>query len=666
MPTQHVTPSIVLQKPHTRTVQDYHKWHLRLGHLHPSRIHQLAIKGLVTGLPNTLKEPPPKITCTGCAVGKQVSAPFHSRPRIASLCSHIHTDICGPFRVESLDKNLYFATFIDEFSRYLHVHIAPRKNLAAAYIKDFISHIHHTTPYRITDITMDNGREYFSKDLQTFYNQNHVTTHPTTPYTPQENSIAERVNRTLLETVRSMLHSSKLPHHLWDYALRAATEHHNHAPHSAHGQTPISLWTNSIPDVSNFLPFGQYGFVYNRQPLTKLQPRATLMQYLGRYDANHCYVYDKSTCTVSRCRVHDFKLYDPHTDPTKTVPTHPHTYQAHHTAQLLPHPTFTSPKTLSEARNAPDSAEWTKSWNAELDNLENRGTITYVPRSSIPPTTKILPYKTVLKTKTDSNGNPISRKTRCNVRGDLQKPHEHYDPDSISSPVADRDAIRVALALAAAHGYEAHHWDLEAAFLHESFNDSQTIYIHQPPRFDGTIKYPGCVGKLTGNMYGARQACHIFSQGLSKHLQLTNFTRLSSDRSTYLLTSTTDTRKFVFFVITVDDFQVISNDSELRDHAKQHIQTKYVLKDLGPVDHILRWKVLRTPESITISQPAYISQILHKFGMDNCKPASTPMASTLLSQTDNDNHWTQRYTTITDLSAVCDTWLIQLGQILHS
>ena len=260
-----------------------------------------------------------------------------------------------------------------------------------------------------------------------------------------------------------------------------------------------------------------------------------------------------------------------------------------------------------------------------------------MPRASIPPNTKLLPVKFVLKTKTDATGKPISRKTRCNIRGDLQKPHEHYNPDAISSPVADRDAIRLALSLAAAHNYEAHHWDLDSAFLHEEFGDENTLYIHQPQRFNGTYKYPNHVGMVTGNMYGAKQACRIFTQGLSQHLHLTNFNRLTSDSCTYLLTAPNDSSQFVFFVITIDDFLVISNNPQLREHAKQHLQTKYILKDLGPVTHLLGWKVTRTTEAIKISQPAYIAALLEKFGLQNAKPASSPIATDLINTTEQIN-----------------------------
>ena len=520
---------------------------------------------------------------------------------------------------------------MDENNRYLHVHVSPNKNTAAAHIQRHISRIHTLTPIRITDITMENAKEYHTHSLQQFYHQEHITVHPTIPHTPQENALAERVNRSLLDTIRSLLLSSGLPETLWDYALHAAVDYHNHSPHSAHNKIPITMWNGTIPDVTTLLKFGQLGHIHNRHTNNKLRPRASLVHYIGRLDTTHYHTYDPQTNKIGRCRIKDFKTYDPNTDPVVTCNTAKNNTQSNN---ISPDSTpFSTPKTLSDARKAPDAAEWAVSWNHELDSLEKRGTITYIPSTQVPPDTKLLPVKMVLKTKTDANGNPITRKTRCNLRGDLQRPHEHYDPDNIASPVADRDAIRTALAIAAAHDYDAHHWDIESAFLHEAFGESTPLYIHQPQRFDGSYKYPGYVGKITGNIYGAKQACNTFTRGLSKYLELHNFTRLTSESCTFLLRSTLDNTKFVFFVITIDDFLVVSNCSKLRELAKQQLQAKYIIKDLGPVRHILGWKIERTDQAITVTQPAYIATLLETFGLTGAKTATTPNASDILNTT---------------------------------
>ena len=111
--------------------------------------------------------------------------------------------------------------------------------------------------------------------------------------------------------------------------------------------------------------------------------------------------------------------------------------------------TATNARSLRAARRAPDSHLWEESWNSELQSLEKHGTLSYIPKSLLPPNVTLLPLKFTLRLKRDEAGNIISRKTRCTARGDKQILHVHDDPDNISSPVADRDAVRCALALTA-------------------------------------------------------------------------------------------------------------------------------------------------------------------------------------------------------------------------
>jgi len=131
----------------------------------------------------------------------------------------------------SAHNNVYFAAFVDEHSSFLQVYTSSLKGTAAAHIKNYIERIHESTPHRITDITMDNAKEHFTHDLKNFCNEQTITTHPTIPYTLQENATAEGVNQTLMETIRAFLHTTNLPFKLWDYALHAAVDYYNHAPY---------------------------------------------------------------------------------------------------------------------------------------------------------------------------------------------------------------------------------------------------------------------------------------------------------------------------------------------------------------------------------------------------------------------------------------------------
>lgn len=117
--------------------------------------------------------------------------------------------------------------------------------------------------------------------------------------------------------------------------------------------------------------------------------------------------------------------------------------------------------------------------------------------------------------KHDEDGKIKEFKCRCTVRGDKQKPHEHYDPSQLSSAVASKDAIRVGLSLAAEHDLHAVHIDIKSAFLSDILDDTRNTYVHQLPRFDGNYKHPNCVSILQQNIYGTRNACRIFTTGLA-------------------------------------------------------------------------------------------------------------------------------------------------------
>jgi len=615
------------------TIRDYHKWHLKLNHIHPNKIHYMAKNGLVSNMPSTLLRTPPRdFICSGCAQGKMHAAPFRRKVRLAPIGSHLHTDVCGPMPHNSFSRNRFFITFLDEGSRFLT--LIPIKSKAdvgstlSQHITDTLTH----TPHRITQLTSDNAKEYHTHSLTSFYKQHNIHLHPTIPHTPQENSLAERVNRTIMNTTRTTLLSANLPLELWDYAAIAAADTYNHTPHAAHGQLPAALWHNIHPQVDSLLPFGTDGYIYDPSPHNKLQSRSKLVTYIGRCDYNHYFVYDRDSHKISRCRTRDFTIYDPLHDPICTTSPSSMTLTA-----KTPSLTFTEPKNVKQARSAPDAREWEIAWNAELDNLEDRGVLTYIPKTDVPPNTKLLPVQTVIKLKTDSDGSPTTRKVRCTIRGDRQISGLHYDPDDLSSPVASREAIRTALALAAAHNWHTFNWDLEAAFLHELFTEDRHIFLHQPRRFDGTLKYPNHVAKLTGNMYGSRQACKIFTEGLADFLNVSDFSRLTSDTCSFLLRHQINPSHFVLLVITVDDFLVVSNHIPLVNKVKTRLQQKYTLKDLGQVTNILGWKVEHSKEGIKISQPGYIQNLIDRFGQTDAKPFPSPIASELVADLNSES-----------------------------
>lgn len=110
---------------------------------------------------------------------------------------------------------------------------------------------------KIKILRTDNGTEYESNEFHDFCNETGIKRETTTPYTPKQNGVAKRKDRTIMEVVRSMLHDQRLPKFLWDEAKNTVVYVQNRCPHQAlDSKTPEEMFTGKKPDVSHFRIFG--------------------------------------------------------------------------------------------------------------------------------------------------------------------------------------------------------------------------------------------------------------------------------------------------------------------------------------------------------------------------------------------------------------------------
>jgi hypothetical protein len=105
----------------------------------------------------------------------------------------------------------------------------------------------------------------------------------TTPYNPQQNGVAERKNRTIMEVVKTMIHDQDLPMHLWDEAARTTVYVQNILSHSALGfKTPEEIFSGKKPKVSHLKIFGCPVFVHIlKERRTKLDPSGKKGIFVG-------------------------------------------------------------------------------------------------------------------------------------------------------------------------------------------------------------------------------------------------------------------------------------------------------------------------------------------------------------------------------------------------
>lgn len=252
----------------TRDVNDdkMTRWHQRYGHLNISDLKNLKMKEIVKGIDFTIKTD--KFQCKICDQSKIHTQPFKpSKNRENGILNLIHSDICGPMNVESLGGSRYFVTFIDDFSRYTEIIMLRKRSDVLQAFRNYKRRMENQTGRRIKKLRTDNGKEYLSNDFKKFLEDEGIARQLSVEYTPQQNGVAERANRTIVEMARCMLQQSGLPQSLWAEAVSTATFIRNRCPTKClNNKTPIEAWTDNKPYVGFFRIFGSKVIALNKGP----------------------------------------------------------------------------------------------------------------------------------------------------------------------------------------------------------------------------------------------------------------------------------------------------------------------------------------------------------------------------------------------------------------
>ena len=168
------------------------KWQRRLGHLNQADV--------VRNAPETVKELDD--VCNVCALAKITKAPV---PRAVvtqaeEKLERVFTDVMGPFRVESLSGFLFCIVFADQYTKFVFVDSLKARSEALASLKKF--DLSAGTPKKLRQ---DNSKEFLSEQFKTYCLDAGILQEKSIPETPQQNGLAERCNRTLLEMARCFL-----------------------------------------------------------------------------------------------------------------------------------------------------------------------------------------------------------------------------------------------------------------------------------------------------------------------------------------------------------------------------------------------------------------------------------------------------------------------------
>lgn len=191
-------------------------------------------------------------------MGKQHRQPFKpSETQTANLLEIVHSDLVGPMKTVSIGGGKWLLTFIDDFSRKVFVYFLKEKSEVLDTFIEFKAFVEKQTKRCIKIFRTDNGGEYCSRRFNQFCKVNGIHHQLTNAHTPQQNGVAERMNRTIQEKARCMIFDAGVDDSYWAEACNMACHVINRSVcASLVNKTPEEVWTGRKVDVSHLRIFG--------------------------------------------------------------------------------------------------------------------------------------------------------------------------------------------------------------------------------------------------------------------------------------------------------------------------------------------------------------------------------------------------------------------------
>jgi transposase InsO family protein len=153
----------------------------------------------------------------------------------------------------------------------------------ATALKELVALMERQMRRKLKTLRTDNGTEFVNSEIEQLCKQNGITHQTTTPYTPEQNGIAERAIAIYFDMVCCMLHSSGMDVCYWGEAFMYAVHIWNITPTAALNRVPEHAWTGCKPDISHLRVFGSIAYVNIPKKLCgrKLEPTAVKCRLLG-------------------------------------------------------------------------------------------------------------------------------------------------------------------------------------------------------------------------------------------------------------------------------------------------------------------------------------------------------------------------------------------------
>ncbi|MDB5911072.1 MAG: hypothetical protein JWP34_5189 [Massilia sp.] len=651
-------------------------WHARLGHVGKSAIKNTAkaTKGIRTS-ENISSEP---LICEPCELGRSLRyTPKPGRPLPAHAGEEWHLDSVQ-IGYPGGQGEMWAILFTEAKYGYRKTATFNSKGEGSSAVLSFLRNAARQWTIPVKRIQVDGGWELVGPTegpLKQYFDLQGIEIVESAPYTPEQNGIAERANRLIIEKARTWMIACKAPYLLWPYFWETAVDCTNFVVNNKTAsieKTPFEAFLDENEpgkphsvDLSNLRIPGCKVFVNiakeRRVNSHKFDPVAEEGILLGWKGKTTYQVYVPSRPghlaqqiflttslvfhEVVGSRIVTTENDDPEGDTVadsitvrpqvlRTLPPNairkPRLLEAliaecHHISELEQ----VEPTSLDEALSGPSQKGWEDALFDEFRNMLNNGVFQAVQRAEA--RQKPLTARLVLKQKLDSNGKVDKLKVRLVARGFEQK--EGVDFDQTFASVAKASTWRILLSIAASYDWEIHQIDVVSAFLNGDLDEE--VYMEVPEgmrlffdRFpkENSIKFDSGsnqVLRVLRSLYGLKQAPRQWARSLKKALKGLNFVQSRADEAIFI-----NYAQRLIVCTYVDDFLVLSPSTKQIRQFKAGFGKVFKIKDLGEVNYFLGIKIIRdrAARTITLSQAAFAQRILEAKRLTNIKPAKTPLA----------------------------------------
>ncbi|GJT13284.1 putative ribonuclease H-like domain-containing protein [Tanacetum coccineum] len=523
-----------------------------------------------------------------------------------------YIDAQGRSKSDESNLGIEGVVVTDDYSRFTWVFFLATKDETSGILKSFITGIENLVDHKVKVIRCDNRTEFKNREMNQFCEKKGILRQYSVARTPQQNGVAERRNRTLIEAARTMLADSKLPTTFWAEAVNTACYVQNRVlVVKPHNKTPYELFHGRTPTLSFMRPFGC--------PVTILNT----IDHLGKFDGKA----DEGFFVGYSLNSKAFRVFNSR---TRIVEENLH---------------------IRFSENTPNAEGSGPDWLFDIDAL-----------------TRTMNYEPIV-TGTQSNGfcstnninaastnrvNAVGRKTSIELPDDSNMPGledisifdllidnedvgEEDDMNNLDTTIQvrpipttkihkDHPLNQVIRDLQSATQTRNMSKNLEehgknpkrlcgvsngckSAFLYGKIKEE--VYVCQPPGFED-LDFPDRVYKVEKALYGLHQAPRAWYETLSTYLLDNEFQRGKIDKTLFIKRYKGD---ILLVQVYVDDIIFGSTNKKLCTAFEELMHEKFQMISMRELTFFLGLQVQQKMDGIFISQDKYVGEILKKMSM---------------------------------------------------